>query len=197
MSNWPKEERLETFAEYQARARRSNAARMSNARGKQHETLIDGACRYYESRAIAYIVKEPEPFRVIRKDHNASQARVQFTAKAQPDYHGTLRSGRSIVFEAKYTDTARIQQSVVTAAQAASLTKQEEFGAIALVVVGIQGKAFSVPWMIFRRMKENYGHKYATADNLEEWRVEDWSMVMFLNYKHQAARDWLRAAERQ
>lgn len=197
MTNWPEGEHLETFAEYQARARRSDAARMSNARGKQHEARIDGACRHYESRGTAYIFKVPEPFHVIRKDHRTSQARVQFTAKAQPDYYGTLRSGRSIVFEAKYTDTARIQQSVVTAAQAASLTKSEQNGAITLVVVGIQGKAFSVPWMIFRRMKENFGHKYATAEDLEEWRVEDWSVVMFLDYKHQSARDWLRTAERQ
>lgn len=188
---------MENWNEYNESAKRSYRAAMSNGRGRQHEMLIEGACRYYKSKGRAYVVKEPEPFRVVRKDHARNMAKVQFISHAQPDFHGTLRGGQSIVFEAKYTDTARMRQDVISKAQAESMDYQCGLGALCFVCAGIQDKTFMVPWSVFSNMKECYGHKYASAEDLEEWRVKNDSVVKFLDYIHEPAAFALRAAERK
>lgn len=143
--------------------------------------MIEAGCRYYRQTGRAYIVKEPEPFRVIKKDKRTGRAAIQFTRHAQPDFHGTLKGGRSIVFEAKYTQSDKIKQDVITPEQAASLTMQEKLGALAYVCVGISGRAFMVPWYVFGSMKEHFGRKYATAENLLPWEVKQDMAVKFLD----------------
>lgn len=170
------------FGDWNEQGKKSYWAAMANGRGHQHELLIEGACRYYASIGRAYIVKEPEPFRVIKKDRINHTAKINFIKKAQPDFHGTLAGGQSIVFEAKYTDTARIKQSVISDEQAKSLDIQLKLGASAFVCVGIQDKAYMVPWKVFRDMKVNFGHKYATQDDLFMYRVINNGVIKFLDF---------------
>lgn len=160
---------------------RSVKSRRSNDLGHQHEVMIEGACRLYNAKGVAFIQKTPEPFRVTKK-HPDGRAEVRFTAHAEPDFKGELAGGRAICFEAKYTSTARIRQEVVTKVQAEALDRHAEMGAVAAVCVGIGDKAFFVPWKVFSQMKELFGHKYATAEDLKPWQVRNTGTIQFLDH---------------
>lgn len=120
---------------------------------------------------------------MIKKDKHSGRAAIQFIKHAQPDFHGTIKGGRSIVFEAKFTSAEKIKQDVITPEQAASLTAQEKLGAAAFVCAGIGGRAYMVPWKVFSRMKENFGRKYATAEDLLPYEVVQDMCIKFLEYK--------------
>ena len=155
---------------------------MSNGRGRQHEMMIEGGCRYYKDQGRATIIKVPEPFRVLKKDRARSVATVQFTARAQPDYIGCLAGGRMIVFEAKHTDTGRMAQRAVTPTQAAALTEYQDRGAVAAVCVGLGDSFFMLPWRVFTDMKGLYGRQYVTAEDIAPWRVKFNGVILFLDY---------------
>lgn len=96
---------------HDARQQYENAAR--NAKGHCFESYIKAACTIYAERGRAQIDKTPEPFRVLEKNKNGI-FKGRFTAHAQPDFQGTLSGGRSIVFEAKYTDKDRLKRNALT-----------------------------------------------------------------------------------
>jgi len=156
---------------------------VSRSQGLLHEKMIEAGCQYYRQRGAAYIVKEPEPFRVIKKDKRTGRAMIQFVHHAQPDFHGTIKGGKSIVFEAKYTHTDRIKQAVITPEQAASLTMQEKLGAAAFVCAGISGRVFMIPWIVFANMDRIFGHKYALISDVEQYEVKTDMAIRFLEYK--------------
>lgn len=156
---------------------------VSRSQGLLHEKMIEAGCVYYRQRGLAYIVKEPEPFRVLKKDKRTSRATIQFVRHAQPDFHGTIAGGKSIVFEAKFTQADRLKQDIVTEEQAASLTIQAGLGAAAFVCAGIDGRAFMIPWAIFSRMKRIYGRKYMTLQELAPYEVITDLSIRFLEYK--------------
>lgn len=81
--------------------------------GAVFEALIDRSCDYYEEQGIAKIEKTPEPMKVLA-NLGGGFFKAIFTKQAQPDYKGTLRGGKAIVFETKHTDTGKIKRSVVT-----------------------------------------------------------------------------------
>lgn len=155
---------------------------MSNGRGRQHEMMIEGGCRYYKERGRASIIKVPEPFRVITKNRARGIATVQFTARAQPDYIGCLAGGRMIVFEAKHTDTGKMTQRAVTPTQAAALTEYQERGAVAAVCIGLDNSFFMLPWRVFSDMKRIYGRLYVTAEDIIQYRVKFNGVILFLDY---------------
>lgn len=77
------------------------------------------------------------------------------------------------MFEAKATDKDRILQSAVTEEQARALESHANMGALAFVLVCLRGRAvYRVPWEVWWRMKEHFGHKYMTAEELEPYRVQ-------------------------
>lgn len=145
--------------------------------------MIEIGCDFYRQIGRAYIVKEPEPFRVLKKDKRTGRAAIQFVKHAQPDFHGTLKDGLSIVFEAKFTQSDKIKQDVITPEQADSLTSQEKLGAATFVCVGIDKKAFMVPWSVFSHMKDFFGRKYAMAEDLLPYEVVIDMCIKFLDYK--------------
>ncbi|MBQ2136754.1 MAG: Holliday junction resolvase RecU [Selenomonas sp.] len=163
--------------------KRRYAGAVNRSQGLLHEKLIEAGCQYYRIHNKAYIVKEPEPFRVISKDRRSKRAVIQFVKHAQPDFHGTLAGGRSIVFEAKYTHTDKLKQDVVTPEQADSLNYQQSLGAAAFVCVGLNNKAYMVPWPIFSNMKNHFGRKYATEQDLQPYEVKIDMAIKFLDYK--------------
>lgn len=142
----------------------------NNAIGRSFERGIEVACKRYEEEGRAAIQKVPEPFRVTKKKR-AGIFEGRFTAKASPDFIGTLDSGRSIIFEAKYTSTEVIKQKVITNKQWEILERYYKLGALAAVCVGIQDRYFFVPWDIWRDMKNVIGKKSARAEDLEAWEV--------------------------
>ena len=167
-------------------SRRSETSRINNAQGRLMEDMILGACRDYESRGIARIVKMPEPFRVMRNtDRGRGIATVRFTGRAEPDFVGCLAGGRMIAFESKYTTADRIQQRVVTDAQAEALSRYTMLGASTYVCCGI-GTGFDlayfmVPWATWQHMDITYGHKYMTREDAKMYRVKADAVIRFLD----------------
>ena len=119
----------------------------------------------------------------------------RFTARAQPDFQGTLAGGRSIVFEAKYTTTDRMKRDVLTKEQQDALERHAARGALAAVCAGIGDKFFFVPWQMWRDMKQLYGRKYVTAADLEPLRVRFNGAVLFLDYAHDVGGRWISGAD--
>lgn len=97
--------------------------KVNNAQGHFFEQAIKAACALYASRGRATADKTPEPFRVLEKSRDGI-FKGRFTARAQPDFQGTLAGGRSIVFEAKYTTTDRLKWDVLTQEQRDALARQ-------------------------------------------------------------------------
>lgn len=153
--------------------------RQSLGFGKNFEKLIIMACNWYESIGEAHISKIDEPFRVI-KLKNGGRFEGQFSKKANPDFEGTLKGGRSICFEAKYTSSHRIKKNVITDTQYNILEAKYELGAYCGVCVGIQDKYFFVPWQIRRNMETIIGRKSASAIDLVPYEVHFKNGINFL-----------------
>lgn len=160
--------------------------KVNNAQGHFFEDYIKAACAYYSDRGRADVDKTPEPFRVLSKSKDGI-FKGRFTARAQPDFQGTLDGGRSIVFEAKYTTTDRMKRDVLTQEQQNALERHARRGAVAAVCAGIGNDFFFVPWSVWRDMKEHFGRKYVTAADLEQFRVRFNGSVLFLDYVHISA----------
>lgn len=157
-------------------------AMKSNAQGHLFEDLIKMACGYYRERGKAVIEKMPEPFWVLKKDRERGTALVQFTSHAQPDFIGTLKNGKTIIFEAKCTLTDRIKQDVITPTQATALENHFKMGAVVGVCVGIKDNYYFIPWAVWKDMKNAYGHKYMTEAEAEKYKVRfTGNGVMFLD----------------
>ena len=152
---------------YQAAGRRSRAS------GLQWEQLIDAACRHYASQGTAAIEKTPEPMKPVSRPNQKGQFTACFTKKAQPDYQGTLKDGRSVVFEAKHTGSGRMQRSAISEEQEKQLDRHSGLGAACFVLVSFGDcQCFRVPWEAFRDMKEHFGRAYVRPDDLSLFKVE-------------------------
>lgn len=144
---------------------------VSRAQGKHFEEYIDLSLRYYEQKGEAIVEKTPEPMRPT-KDLGNGKFIAYYEKAAQPDYKGTLKGGRAVVFEAKYTAAAQIDQSRVTREQAERLDDHHAAGALCFIVAGFgNGDVFRIPWEIWRDMKTHFGHKHATPEELDAFKV--------------------------
>lgn len=145
---------------------------VNRAQGKRFEERIDAALAYYDRLGLASVEKTPEPMRPIRSLPQGRFVAV-FEKPAQPDYKGTLKGGRAVVFEAKHTITGQMEQSRVTDTQAQRLDHHQDLGALCFVVAGFgQEDVFRIPWKVWRDMKAAFGRKYVTPKDLEEYRVK-------------------------
>ena len=165
------------------RTERSWQAMKNNAQGGFFEGYIKAACEFYKSRGMAVVEKMPEPFKVTSTSRDGTFT-GRFIANAQPDFMGTLRGGRAICFEAKYTSTDQIKQSVITQTQWDSLEAHWAAGAKAGVCVGVGDVFGFVPWGVWRNLKGVFGHKHMTAADLERFRVKFNGRCLFLDYIH-------------
>lgn len=126
--------------------------------GQQFESLIDKALLRYKVLGKAYIEKTPEPMKPLQKANPKGQFLACFVRHAQPDYKGTLKGGRAVVFEAKHTDDIRIDQKRVTDEQAMALNNHEKLGALAFVLVSFRFENFyCVPWSVWANMQQHFG----------------------------------------
>lgn len=170
-------------AELSEKLERQRRAAQSNAEGHSFEQEIVKACLWYSGTGRARIDKTPERFRVTRLTGNG-HFEGRFTGKAQVDFSGTLSGGRSIKFDAKYTEKDRIMQSALTKYQTEELEESHALGAYCGVCVGMKNGAYFVPWETWARMKELFGRKYMTIPELEPYRlsfnIHSWAL--FLDY---------------
>lgn len=151
--------------------RRQYQGAVSKAKGKFFEDYIDKSFDHYRYKGLAIIEKTPEPMRPSKSLGNGKFIAF-FEKKAQPDYKGTIKGGRSVLFEAKFTSSDRMEQSRVLPEQADRLTRHQQLGALCFVIIGFDsGATYRIPWNAWRNMKELFGRKYVTEADLKKYRV--------------------------
>lgn len=155
--------------------------KLAKEEGKRFETRLDEAFDYYRARGFAIIEKTPEPMKPIRSMGEGRFVAV-YTRKAQPDYKGTIKGGRTVMFEAKYTHTDRIDQSRVGDKQADYLDQASALGARCYVVAGYRsGAVYRIPWEVWRGMKAIFGRKYVTEADLKDYQIQSaWNGSLML-----------------
>ena len=154
---------------------------MSRERGKAFEDRIDASLEYYRSRGYAAVEKTPEPMKPI-KPLGDGKFIACYVKKAQADYKGLVKGGRTVIFEAKYTDSDRLSQDRVTQEQTDYLNERAALGARCYVIGGFSsGNVYLIPWGIWCSMKDLFGHKYATEKDLENCKIKTgWNGVLML-----------------
>lgn len=159
---------------------KSMLGRQSRANGQYFENMIIDSSRFYESRGISVIDKTPEPMRVLgTSDRSKGRFIACFEKKAQPDFKGILMDSTMILFDAKHTDSDRIQRSVVTSEQEECFERYMKLGAMCFLVVSIGFEQYyRVPWIVFRDMKKIYGHAYMGEKELNPYRIKYISGVL-------------------
>lgn len=154
---------------------------MNKREGEHFEAMIEASLIWYKLRGVADIEKTPEPMKQLSKPNKKGQFLACYTKAAQPDFKGTLSGGRSIVFEAKHTDTDRMKYDRVTKEQRERLEFHHNLGAVAFVLVGFGLQdVYRIPWEVWRNMKAIYGHQYITPAEIEKYRVQYMSGVLKL-----------------
>lgn len=145
----------------------------SKRAGEQFENMISESLRWYEDKGVACIEKTPEPMRPLRAPNRQGQFLACYIKAGQPDFKGTLTGGRSVVFEAKHTDSDRIEFGRLTNEQIEKLSTHHSLGAATFVLVsfGLQD-FYRIPWEIWRDMKTIYGRKHMKQLELEPYRVQ-------------------------
>lgn len=161
--------------------RRQLLGKLAKEMGKKFEQRLDQTFEYYDERGYAIVEKTPEPMRPTKSLGNGKFI-AYFEKKAQPDYKGTLKGGRALVFEAKFTSTDRMEQSRVLPGQQEYMEKHCKLGARCYVVIGfISGEVYRLPWEVWRDMKEIFGRKYVTEDDVQKYRVATaWNGTLYL-----------------
>lgn len=163
-------------------ANRSITGYESKKNGEYFETLIEKSLESYKRKGIAHISKTPEPMRVIQR-RSGGKFLCCFKKKSEPDFKGVLADGSCIIFDAKHTDKDRIQQGCITENQWQVYEDYERMNARCYVVVSVQFKNFyRIPWIVWKRMKELYGHKYMGKAELEAYKLDmDATRILLLD----------------
>lgn len=154
--------------------------RRAKAVGANFEKVIERSCIRYRDKGIAYIQKTPEPFKVLGLNRNYMYG--FFEKKAQPDFTGTLRDGKSIVFEAKHTSTTNISFERISKQQEKELDHHAALGAMTFVLITFSFENFySVDWVDWKRLKETVNKKSVNEKDLEQYKIPgDRGLIDFL-----------------
>lgn len=148
------------------------AGKQAKVNGDIFENMITASCNYYHDRGIAKIEKTPEPMKQVGPKNQRGQFTAYYLKQAQPDYGGTLKGGWSIYFEAKHTDSDRIDQRRLTQEQSDDLEHHHKLGAVAFVLVSFGLCDFyRIPWPVWRDMAEIFGRKYIKQSEIERYEV--------------------------
>lgn len=162
-----------TAATALSNVQRSQRGLQSKRAGEYFENLIAASLNWYKDKGVAFVEKTPEPMRPLRPPNRQGQFLACYTKAGQPDFKGTLTGGKAVVFEAKHTDSDRIEYGRLTQEQLDSLTEHHRLGAAAFIMVSFELQDFyRVPWETWRDMKSIYGHKHMTRAELEPFRVQ-------------------------
>ena len=160
---------------------RQTTGYLNRESGQNFEEYISLSLRWYEKNGLAVIEKTPEPMRPLSRLDNGRFIAC-YETKAQPDYKGTIKGGRSIVFEAKYTSGMRMAQQRVTDKQAERLDWHLQMGAVCFVLVGFgDNSVYRIPWHERKRMKEVYGKKSIVPMNVKKHRVDAEGVLKLLD----------------
>lgn len=146
--------------------------RHARINGQNFERLIDMACQRYKEDGKAWIEKTPEPMKPLGKQNGRGQFLACYTKQAQPDYKGTLRGGRAVVFEAKHTDADRIERSRVTDEQMEALRAHYALGAACFVLISFHfDRFYRVPFYVWEDMKAAFGKVSVNEKDLAPYLI--------------------------
>lgn len=135
--------------------KRQLLGKIAKARGKQFESRIDDSFAYYAQKGFAIIEKTPEPMHPTKNLGNGKFI-AYYEKQAQPDYKGTIKGGRTVMFEAKFTAADRMEQSRVLQSQQDYMDRHQALGARCFVIAGFSsGMVYCVPWDIWKTMKDH------------------------------------------
>lgn len=142
--------------------------KINHALGENFETIVESICSYYEANNLAKIEKTPEPMKVLKHIDNGS-FQATFTKAAQPDFKGCIKGGRTVVFDAKFTNADRIRYQVLSDYQRETLLYYNDLGAISFVLVGFSdGSIYRIEIETWNNMKQLFGRKYILKQELDE-----------------------------
>lgn len=152
--------------------KRRVAGARARVAGQTFEGAIEASCKWYEIRGELKADKTPEPMKPLGKPNAKGQFLACFTKKAQVDFSGTMRGGRSVRFEAKQTNTDRFERGRLTDKQMENLLGHYEMGARCFVLLCFGLTHFyRVPWEVWDDMKAIYGRQYVTEEDLTQYRI--------------------------
>ena len=78
----------------------------------------------------------------------------------------------AVTFEAKHTNSGKMGLDRVSSTQAACLSRTTLLGGVAFVLCSFGANAYyRVPWLVWCDMKNLFGRKYVTQDDLKAYRV--------------------------
>lgn len=103
-----------TAAAALSNVQRSQRGLQSKRAGEHFENMIAASLGWYKDKGVAFIEKTPEPMRPLRPPNRQGQFLACYIKAGQPDFKGTLTGGRAVVFEAKHTDSDRIDYNRLT-----------------------------------------------------------------------------------
>lgn len=156
---------------YKVSEARRYAGMKSKAQGDFFENMIEAGCNYYRVNRVADIEKTPEPMRPI-KDLGEGKFIAHYTKAAQVDFKGFMYGGQVVMFEAKHTDTGKMEQDRVTKDQAERLERAMKYGGVTFVLCSFGYAGFyRIPWEVWRDMKKFFGRKYITPVDVSRYEV--------------------------
>lgn len=152
--------------------RRQLQGKINRELGKSFEEQIETICEIYKLNKLAIIEKTPEPMKILKHIENGRFETV-FVKSAQPDFKGTLKGGKTVVFDAKFTETNKITYQALSDFQREMLIDYQELGAMAFVLVGFaDGSIYKIDINMWKNMKEIFGKKHIKQEELNELNLK-------------------------
>lgn len=72
----------------------------------------------------------------------------------------------------RYSTTPVVPNSAISSEQEKQLDRHMKLGAECFVMVSFGFEQyFKIPWAVFREMKQHYGRKYITPEDVQEYKV--------------------------
>ena len=154
------------------RYKRQIAGAQARAAGAIFENQITGSLWWHFDRGLLKAEKTPEPMKPIRPMGKGGRFLACYEKKAQVDFCGTMRGGRSVRFEAKQTDSGKFERKRLTDKQMDDLRDHQSLGALCFVLLcfGID-RFYRVPWQVWENMKTIYGRQYVTEKDVQQFRI--------------------------
>ena len=103
----------------------------------------------------------------ILKHIDSGKFETVFEKSAQPDFKGTIKGGKTVVFDAKFTGADKITYQALSDHQRDILKEYNDLGAKAFVLVGFaDGGIYNIDINTWINMKEIYGTKHIKKQDL-------------------------------
>lgn len=149
-------------------ATRQLQGKINRELGKNFEEQVETIAEIYRLNKLAIIEKTPEPMKIL-KHIEKGRFEAVFSKSAQPDFKGVLKGGKTVVFDAKFTESSNITYQALSDHQRQILAQYDEMGAMAFVLVGFaDGNMYKIDIKMWENMKEIFGHKHIKQEELEQ-----------------------------